>query len=301
MELLNTFRFILTHPFNREHKLRAVNRFFRWHLGSRMLPGKVAVAFVNDVRLLVNRGMRSATGNIYTGLHEFEDMAFVLHCLRPQDTFVDVGANVGSYTVLAGGAVGAKCIALEPGPDTYQHLLDNILFNSLTGRVDAQNIGVGKESGSLRFTIAYPSATRSHMATTEETQKGGSANTITVRVETLDAICADSDPTVIKIDVEGFETQVIAGGQATLAKDSLLAVIMELNGSGARYGFNDHAIHQQMLDNGFQPFTYAPFERKLVDFNRAHASHNTIYVKDVDRVSQRLANAPAYQVQGRSI
>lgn len=57
--------------------------------------------------------MTGATGNIYVGLHEFEDMAFLLHVLRRTDLFVDVGANIGSYTILAGGAAGAKLLLNE--------------------------------------------------------------------------------------------------------------------------------------------------------------------------------------------
>lgn len=47
--------------------------------------------------------MRGATGNVYVGLHEFESMGFVLHVLRSSSAFIDVGANVGAYTVLAAG------------------------------------------------------------------------------------------------------------------------------------------------------------------------------------------------------
>jgi hypothetical protein len=56
-------------------------------------------------------GMTGATGNLYVGLHEFEEMAFLLHFLRPGDLFADVGANVGSYTILAAVAVerGTHC------------------------------------------------------------------------------------------------------------------------------------------------------------------------------------------------
>ncbi len=70
--------------------------------------------------------MNGATGNFYTGLHEFEDMSFVLHALRSTDVFVDVGANIGSYTVLAAAVVGAQCIAFEPILETYGHLLQNV-------------------------------------------------------------------------------------------------------------------------------------------------------------------------------
>ena len=57
--------------------------------------------------------MTGATGNIYAGLHEFVDMAFCLHLLRSGDLFVDVGANIGSYTVLASKVAGANSVTLE--------------------------------------------------------------------------------------------------------------------------------------------------------------------------------------------
>jgi hypothetical protein len=90
--------------------------------------------FANDTRLLVCRGMVGATGNLYVGLQEFEEMAFMLHQLRPDDVFVDVGANVGAYTLLAGTA-GARCVAFEPVPATFRALRDNVRLNGLQTRV----------------------------------------------------------------------------------------------------------------------------------------------------------------------
>ena len=45
--------------------------------------------------------MHGVTGNVYCGLHDFAEMSFMLHLLRAGDLFADIGANVGSYTVLA--------------------------------------------------------------------------------------------------------------------------------------------------------------------------------------------------------
>ena len=103
------------------------------------MPGPVAVNFVNETKLLVAPGMTGATGNIYTGLHEFQDMAFALHVLRPNDLFVDIGANVGSYTVLA-ASVGAKSISVEPIKIAFDHLMRNIHLNGISDRVDARNM-----------------------------------------------------------------------------------------------------------------------------------------------------------------
>lgn len=110
------FQFMLNHPLNQGSIRSTLKRFLYWQLGSRLVMGDVLVPFVDNTLLRVRPGMTGATCNIYVGLHEFEDMAFVLHLLRSGDLFVDIGANIGSYTVLAGGAVGAKCISVEPIP-----------------------------------------------------------------------------------------------------------------------------------------------------------------------------------------
>ena len=65
------------------------------------------------------RRMTGITGNIYAGLHEFADMAFVLHFLRGRRPVRRCGrANVGSYTILVSGVVGCRTIAFEPDPIT---------------------------------------------------------------------------------------------------------------------------------------------------------------------------------------
>lgn len=102
------------YPLNSERRVDSIRRYVLWQLGSRIIPGPVAINFVNDAKLLVSPGMIGTTGNICTGLHEFEDMAFVLHTLCAKDIFADIGANVGSYTILAGAVSGAKCLAFEP-------------------------------------------------------------------------------------------------------------------------------------------------------------------------------------------
>src|SRR5690349_8415761 len=130
MGLTHTLRSLINHPLNRRRKLAALGGFVRWQLGSRLLPGKAAVPFVDDYRLLVAPGMTGATGNVYCGLLEFEDMAFVLHVLREGDVFMDVGANVGAYTVLA-AATGARVVAFEPIPAAFAHLTDNVRVNGI--------------------------------------------------------------------------------------------------------------------------------------------------------------------------
>ena len=114
-----TFGFIFNHPLAKKHLVNALFKFAFWQIQTRLQPSKFVVKpFLHDVKFYARKGLVGITGNIYTGLHEFDDMAFLLHFLRPDDSFYDVGANVGSYTLLASGICKARTIAIEASANT---------------------------------------------------------------------------------------------------------------------------------------------------------------------------------------
>ena len=292
MGLLNTLRFITGHPLTRDRKLDAVRRFASWHIRSRLAAGPVEVPFVDDTKLLVTPGQTGATGNIYVGLHELPEMALVLHLLRPGDLFVDVGANVGSYTILAAGAVGARCIAFEPDPVTARALRANVAINNAGNRVDVREVVAGGESGEAQFSAGHD--TLNHVVA-----GGPEEKSITVPMTTLDESLANESPTAMKVDVEGFESDVVRGARTVLSRASLLAVIMETNGSGARYSMSDDDLHASMVSFGFSPCDYDPFARRLTVRKKRSREGNTIYIRDIDSASQRVKTAGTFDIAGR--
>lgn len=293
MIVLNTLKFVFTHPLNRGHRGGALLRWLRWQLGSRLLAARgaaVLLPFVNEVRLLVRPGMTGATGNIYCGLQEFEDMALVLHALRPGDLFVDIGANVGTYSML-GSAAGARVLAIEPIRSTFSWLTRNIAVNGLGERALALNLGLGSADGQLRFTGGLDSL--NHVLSESEE----AVDVLEVNVRPLDSVLDGQSPTVMKIDVEGFESEVLAGASHALSDPELLAVVMELNGSGDRYGFDEDALHHEMLERGFGTWRYSPLERLLHPLHGARSGKgNTLYVRDLDRLTERVRSAPRFRL-----
>ncbi len=292
MSLLNTLQIILNHPLNGGAKLAALSRFLRWQIGSRLVGGTVSIPFVDETRLLVATGMHGATMSIYTGLQEFEDMAFLLHFIKEDDLFVDVGANVGTYTMLASGAVGARTLSIEPVPFTYLRLQDNVRLNNITEQVKSLNVALGQEDGVLDFTAGLD--TVNHVISELEVNE----NVIQVPVKTLDGVLQGGKPALIKIDVEGYETLVLSGGKEVLGQDTLLGVIMELNGSGSRYGYSEDKLHNTMLDYGFSTYSYSPFDRSLIPLAGKNCkSGNTLYLRHIDVVSERLQSAKQFVIQ----
>lgn len=295
MSALKLLGFVMHHPANAGRRWQALSRLLRWQVASRLVTGDIVYDWIGGAKFLVRRGENGLTGNIYGGLQEFDDMAFVLHMLRPGDLFVDIGANVGSYSILAGAVAGAQGCAVEPVPATFQRLVENMRVNHLDDAVQCVNVGIGSAPGTLRFSSDMGVCNRA--LTASEARAGG----IEVPATTLDTLLEGRSPRVIKIDVEGYESAVIAGASRTLADPALQAVIMELNGSGAQYGFNESQLFDVMAASGFRACTYRPAERRLVEAleTDAHDTDNTIFVRDIDAVRARLRDAPAFTVNGK--
>lgn len=295
MSLVSLVRFVTSHPLNRQDRVGAMLRLLRWQIGSRLRAGDHVQGWINGSRFLVRRGETGLTGNIYTGLHEFQDMAFVLHLLRPGDLFVDVGANVGSYTILGSAVAGARTLSFEPVPATYERLLKNIQLNGIGSQVTALNKGVGREVGTLSFTAGLD--TVNHVVAGEDAGKSA----VAVEVTTLDRELGTQVPVLMKVDVEGYETPVLEGASATLARPGLRAIVIELNGSGSRYGFDEAGMIRRLTEEGFAPYRYEPFERRLHPLEGRNGSvGNTLFVRDRVWVESRLRDAPLMRVHGKS-
>ncbi len=152
------------------------------------------------------------------------------------EVLVDIGANVGMYTVWAARTRGIKVFAFEPESQNYALLNRKILLNGLTEQVRAYCAGLSNETG---FSDMYLS----------ELKIGGSCHAVgdprNFKLEpfethlvqgchftTLDALVAQGTvpvPNHIKIDVDGFEHKVIQGAAATLENRQVKSVLVEVN------------------------------------------------------------------------
>lgn len=289
-EFFKIIRFFLRHPIGRRDFPGVMRRFMAWQFSQRLVSAPVLLPFVDGTSMLVKKGMTGATGNYYLGLLEFEDMAFLLHMLRRGDLFVDVGSNVGAYSILAAGVGKANAISFEPAPAEAKVLKENVYLNSLQGEVSVREKAVGRQAGEVSFTTGLSST--NHVVTTGE----HTSAKITVPVVTLDQELEATLPVVMKIDVEGYEWEVLHGASRVLGNPSLQAIVIELNQSGLRYGIEDTSIHQLLVEKGFTPVSYEPFSRALTVLATCNQVGNTIYVRDLEIASQRVKSAQAFRL-----
>lgn len=293
-QLSRTVGFILDHPIGRRHPVRCLGRLAGWQMRSRLSPGPHRIGYVGSTHLLARRGETGISGNIYVGLHEFADMAFVAHVLRPDDTFLDVGANAGSYTILAAGWCGTRAIAVEPVPETFTRLQANVASNDLTARVELHNCALGASEGHVTFTC--DADTMNHVV---EGALPGDAGTIDVPLRTVDDLLAGRAATVIKLDVEGYERQVLEGAGTTLTCREVQALLVEI--------FTDRtptpggpSTLEVLRAAGFTSCCYDPWQRKLTAEPQPR-SGNVLVVRDLEWAARRLREAPPLPVLGEAV
>ena len=291
-QLFRLLQYVWRHPLNAGHRSAAIWRLVRWQIASRLMDGPIALPYVEDTFLFASRGMTGATGNWYCGLHEVSEMAFVLHLIRPGEHFADVGANIGSYSILAAGGAQARVTAIEPIPATVVHLQRNVDLNGLNSKINVRQQGLSNTGGKIRFTRDLD--TVNHVVAA-----GEDCATIEVEVRTMDEIFEGDAPALLKIDVEGHELAVLEGGSKTLSQADLLAVILETNGSGGRYGVGDVELMRRMESHGFSPFVYDPFSRRLLESSGTEL--NTIFVRDRLEVERRTQGAKRFRLLNGSI
>jgi FkbM family methyltransferase len=282
---LSTLAYISRHPLASRRLFRSIGRYFWWQTASR-LKREIEYDWLGGARFVARRGMTGVTGNIYCGLHEFYDMGFLLHFLQAGDLFVDVGANVGSYAVLAAAVCGADVIAVEPDPETAAVLRRNLKLSAAEDRVEVAEVAAGAATGEIRMTAGRGAMNRIAVGKSELSRL--------TELRTLDAIVGGRSPAMLKMDVEGYEAEVVFGARSTLAKPGLLAIVTESR---------DEAVRVTIESAGFFAYAYDPYARTFSKPSRAYSEYsaNLLFLRDLDEAQRRVASAPRRNVAGITI
>ena len=204
---------------------------------------------------------------IYLGAFEQRETSIVLRHLRPGMTFVDIGANVGYFTLLAASRVGptGRVFAVEPSPAAFAQLKATIEENRLT-HVRAFPIGLGAESGEINLYVP-PTDFHNH---SPSMVANPNSEPVLVPLRRLDD-CLDEwgveAVDLLKIDVEGFEPFVYRGATASLRSGRIRAILCEFNDYWLRQvGSSPMALFQTLTEAGFAPrHDPRPFRPRCVE------------------------------------
>jgi FkbM family methyltransferase len=196
---------------------------------------------------------------IYLGCYERQETRAVIRCLRPGMTFVDAGANIGYFSYLAASLVGpgGRVIAIEPDPMLSTRLADTVRANRLQS-VSVLNVALGRSAGELPLSIPPPNL-HNHSPTLTPVEGW---RTVVVPIRPLDDVLDEHSIArvdLLKMDVEGFEAEILAGASRALAAGRIGGILCEFNDYWLREnGTTPDRLWDEIVRHGLEPVTPRP-------------------------------------------
>jgi FkbM family methyltransferase len=201
---ISVLRYVWTHPANRSTRVASVIRSVRFQARGRILRKRTAVPIGDRSKLWAELHWTASSRAAYSNPPDVEMLVWK-RWLRPGDLFVDVGANVGIYSIFAAER-DARVIAVEPDPDTAARLQSNADLNRYS--IEVLECALAERLSTESFTVGLDCL--NHFADL------GSPGVRQVAVRTLDDIIGQDQVRGVKIDVEGSELRVLQGAELAL-------------------------------------------------------------------------------------
>jgi|GEM_PF-3775045 len=220
----------------------------------------------------------AVSGGLSMGIHEPIEIELFRKSIRPGMVVIDIGANLGYYSVIAAGAVGptGKVFAYEPEEKNFALLSKNTQANAFTWLTPLK-IGLSNSKGTNTLYLADD-----HTGIHSFINNRNATRTLTISTETLDdSLKAYGSPQVdvIKIDIEGVDILALEGMKETIERSPQLTIFTELYPQAiTRLGRKPIELLQIFSDQGFsvsiidentktiQPLQPSQFEQFITDF-----------------------------------
>jgi len=205
---------------------------------------------------------------IFCNDFEWQERKFINAFLKPGDIFVDVGANIGLFALIAAKRVGSHgtVFAFEPTPKIYKELLENVILNgfqnvhciqkALSDSNDVRPLFVATDGFDDYNSFAKPITAASFV-----TEK--------VACLTWDSFAVQEDligkVTMMKIDVEGWESHVLQGGVSFFSRDDAPVLQVEFTDEASlAAGSSCRQLYCLLEKLGYKMFRYDPYRRNII-------------------------------------
>lgn len=245
---------ILKHPANQSSPVSLLTRAVYWQLYKR-LTGRAKDISYHGLTLRCYPDSHSASRAIYfSGLPDYREMRFILDYLRPGDKFIDAGANIGLYTLLALSVVGSTghVHAFEPNRGTANRLLETLRLNQVNN-VTVHQMGLSDAPGTVDFNLTLDECT-AHISACSSSSTSGTV----IDVARLDEQLDDSQYAMAKFDIEGYEPFAIRGTGRWLRNGNPPVMQIEAAGYSNRYGVSTEEIIAELHRFGYFTAVYCP-------------------------------------------
>ncbi|MGF1924652.1 MAG: FkbM family methyltransferase [Bacteroidia bacterium] len=233
--------------------------------------------------LMINYDSLQSMWIMYNWIVDWEEFNLIKDSVKEDQICFDVGANMGFYSIWLSKFTNNKIYSFEPNKKNYDRLIENISINK-GANIIANNCGLSDQSGSAKFTKSRDGENHIVLEKTD-------LSTETIQLQTIDEVIETNNIERIgylKIDVEGFELNVLKGAKLCLKKKQVDIIQLEINNSI----HNSHHSIQDLVtfleSYGYPLASYHPKQKLISLTNYTPSRENYFAVHDIDKLNSIL-------------
>lgn len=194
-------------------------------------PKPVCDFTINQKLIRMHTGSLPEYKRVISYKNDFKIITTLLDALQNVNSFWDIGANIGLYSMIAAKTFpGCNVCSFEPEIESFKRMQDNIKLNA-RDNITPLNYALGDKEEKVRLTKAAHFSNGNHSILTPDKIVDGTSYQEIIVKRGEDIISKDKvpSPNIIKIDVEGFEFNVLQGLGKVLADDKCSGIICEVH------------------------------------------------------------------------
>jgi FkbM family methyltransferase len=232
-----------------------------------------------DLKVMLWPGNENSRALFITGTFEPSEMSWLADNLKDDMVFIDVGANIGIYTMFAAKLVGAggRVLAVEPSEREFQRLSFHVVLNDL-GNVTCLRFAAADKMGVGKLKVASEEKSGQNTLGKFVTETTELLRVETVRMYPLDRVIAEhklARVDVVKIDVEGAELRVLRGLASTIERWRPKLLIELAPDALAAQNTSSEALVEWLRDSRYELFEFSRTTGALQKFGSASVEHTT--------------------------
>jgi FkbM family methyltransferase len=232
-----------------------------------------------DLKVMLWPGNENSRALFITGTFEPSEMSWLADNLKDDMAFIDVGANIGIYTMFAAKLVGAggRVLAVEPSEREFQRLSFHVVLNDL-GNVTCLRFAAADKMGVGKLKVASEEKSGQNTLGKFVTETTELLRVETVRMYPLDRVIAEhklARVDVVKIDVEGAELRVLRGLASTIERWRPKLLIELAPDALAAQNTSSEALVEWLRDSRYELFEFSRTTGALQKFGSASVEHTT--------------------------
>ena len=238
-QLIKSLKLIFLHPLNRKKPVRTLLRLIWWKINQLFFHLPVIRQITPNRKCVCYPDSSYGGLFVYLGMPEYEGNTYVLNNLKPSDTFIDVGACIGDYSLFASSVISkGEIYAFEPFKKSIEMFEENIRLNGINNISIFRGVASDK-NGFEKLQIENESEIN-HI-----THEKNNMNVIKVPSITLDRYITENNimhVAILKIDVEGSEMKVLRGAEKSIRDKKIEKILIELNKNNQFFGTSNQKI-----------------------------------------------------------